>query len=225
MLGSPVEVLTDFVAKENFARLVALFAPLLFLPIVKPRFQLPLILFGIFGFIASIPPGEFGSPQQDVAALAYLPVATAFALHALGRRSIHRVFVSGRLLAGLVFASAVFFTLSSGSSPYNSPWDWGSRNTEELNIIAAVDLVEEGESVASMARAMPLLAEREQLTIFRHDKALNRPADREFEADVIIVNEESPEWTTVGRATFDQVALALEFNKVAQFGDVGVYRR
>lgn len=225
MLGSPVEVFTDFVAKENFARLVTLYAPLLFLPVLKLRFQLPLILFGIFGFIASIPPGEFGSPQQDVAALAFLPVATAFALHSLGRRSIHRVFVNGRLLAGLVFCSAIFFTLSAGSSPYNTPWDWGSRDTEELNIIAAVDLVEDGESVSAMARAMPLLAERQELTKFRHDKALNRPADREFDADIIIVNEESPEWTSIGRATFEQVATALEFSKVAQFGDVGVYRR
>ncbi|NNC80726.1 MAG: DUF2079 domain-containing protein [Acidimicrobiales bacterium] len=225
MLGSPIDVIKDFLAEENFARLVSLFAPLLFLPILKPRFQLPLMLFGAFGFIASIPPGEFGSPQQDVAALAFLPVATAFAFRTLGRRSIHRVFVNGRLLTGVVFASLVFFTLSAGSSPYNSPWSWGSRDAEELNILAAVDLVGDDEAVAALDRSMPHLAERVDITLFRHDKPLHRPADREFAADVIILDEESPDWTPVARATFDQVAAALEFDKVAQFGDIGVYRR
>ncbi|MGI9605211.1 MAG: DUF2079 domain-containing protein, partial [Acidimicrobiales bacterium] len=70
ILSNPVEALGDFVARENFARLLLLFAPWLFLPVLRLRFQLPLALFGAFGFIAAIPPGEFGSPQQDVAALA-----------------------------------------------------------------------------------------------------------------------------------------------------------
>ena len=119
MLTNPLQVLSDFFAEENFTKLLVLFAPWLFLPVVRPRFQLPLVLFGAFSFIAAIPPGEFFNPQQDVAALAFLPIASAFALRAVGRPSVQRVFVNIRLLGGVLVASAAFFLFAAGSSFYN----------------------------------------------------------------------------------------------------------
>jgi len=225
MLTDPIEVLKDFFAEENYQKLVSLFVPWLFLPVLRPRFQLPLVLFGIFGFIADIPAGEFGNPQQDVAALAFLPIAAAFALRAVGRKSIRRVFVNGRLLAGVLFASLVFFLFSAGSSLYNEPWTWGIRSTADVDLLAAIDVVEPDDSVVAVDIALPYLAERVDLLAFPVGQDIYRGSDEIFMSDVLIIDEADEEWNDTGRFTFDQVVDALEFEVVDRFGTVSVYRR
>lgn len=224
MLTNPLQVLGDFFAEENYRKLILLFAPWLFLPVLRLRFQLPLIIFGIFGFLATIPPGEFGNPQQDVAALAFLPIAAAFSLRAVGRRSVRRVFVNGRLLGGVLFASMAFFLFGAGSSLYNEPWTWGSRSSNDLDVIAAVDSVHPDDSVAALERALPLLAEREELLRFPVGLEIYKPAEPTFSADVIVIDESDESWTTLGRATFDQVVDAKGYVVESRFGTISVYR-
>lgn len=224
MLTNPVQVLEDFFAEENFRKLILLFAPWLFLPVLRLRFQLPLIIFGAFGFLATIPPGEFGNPQQDVAALAFLPIAAAFALRAVGRRSVRRVFVNGRLLGGVLFASMAFFLFGAGSSLYNEPWTWGSRSSNDLDVMAAVDTIGPQDSVAAVERALPLLSERTLLLRFPDGLEIYKPADPTFGTDVILVDESDDSWTTTGRITFDQVVEAKGYVVQNRFGTVSVYR-
>ncbi|MFT7475219.1 MAG: putative membrane protein [Verrucomicrobiales bacterium] len=224
MLTDPVQALSDFFAEENFRNLLLLFAPWLFLPVLRLRFQLPLVVFGIFGFLADIPPGEFGNPQQDVAALAFLPIAAAFALRAVGRRSVRRVFVNGRLLGGILVASAAFFLFASGSSLYNEPWTWGSRSANDLDVIAATESIDPDDSVAAMERALPLLAERTDLVEFPRGLEIYKPSEDFFEATVIIVDESDELWNDTGRFTFDQVIEAKGFEVENRFGTISVYR-
>jgi len=224
MLTDPTQVLGDFFAEENYRKLVLLFAPWLFLPVLRLRFQLPLVIFGMFGFLADIPPGEFGNPQQDVAALAFLPIAAAFALRAVGRRSVRRVFVNSRLLGGVLFASMAFFLFGAGSSLYNEPWTWGSRSSNDLDVIAAVDTIQPDDSVAALERALPLLAERTALIQFPTGLEIYKPAEPLFSADVILIDESDDSWTTLGRATFDQVIDAKGYDVQNRFGTISVYR-
>jgi hypothetical protein len=224
MLTNPTQVFGDFFAEENFRKLILLFAPWLFLPVLRPRFQLPLIIFGMFGFVADIPPGEFGNPQQDVAALAFLPIAAAFALRAVGRRSVRRVFVNSRLLGGVLFASMAFFLFGAGSSLYNEPWTWGSRSANDLDVLAAVDTIQPDDSVAALERALPLLAERAVLIQFPDGLEIYKPAEPLFSADVILIDESDESWTTLGRATFDQVIDAKGYNVQNRFGTISIYR-
>jgi len=224
MVTNPIQVLGDFFAEENYRKLVLLFAPWLFLPVLRLRFQLPLVIFGMFGFLAAIPPGEFGNPQQDVAALAFLPIAAAFALRAIGRRSVRRVFVNGRLLGGVLFASMAFFLFASGSSLYNEPWTWGIRSSNDLDVIAAVETIQPEDSVAALERALPLLAERDLLIRFPEGLEIYKPAEPLFGADVILIDESDDAWTTLGRVTFDQVIEAKGYRVQNRFGSVLVYR-
>ena len=225
MLTNPIEVLKDFFAEDNYRKLVLLFVPLMFLPVLRPRFQLPLVLFGAFGFIANIPPGEFGSPQQDVAALAFLPIAAAFALRAVGRQSVRRVFVNGPLLGGLLFTALAFFLFSAGSSLYNEPWTWGIRSTQDIDLPAAIEAVEPDDSVVAIERALPQLAERVDLLAFPVGLDIYKPADEIFSADVLIIDEADEAWNDTGRVTFDQVVDALEFEVTDRFGAISVYRQ
>ena len=224
MLTNPVEVIKDFFAEENYRKLVLLFVPWLFLPVIRPRFQLPLVLFGAFSFIADIPADEFGNPQQDVAALAFLPIAAAFALRAVGRKSVRRVFVNGRLLTGVLFASLAFFMFSAGSSLYNEPWTWGVRSTVDIDLLAAIEDVEPDDSVVAIDNALPMLAERVDLLRFPVGLDIYRPADQIFTADVLIIDEADERWNDTGRFTFDQVVDALNFEVVSRSGSVSVYR-
>ncbi len=224
MLTNPLQVLRDFFAEENFRKLVLLFAPWLFLPVLRLRFQLPLVIFGAFGFLATIPPGEFGNPQQDVAALAFLPIAVAFALRAVGRRSVRRVFVNSRLLGGVLFASMAFFLFGAGSSLYNEPWTWGSRSSNDLDVIAAVESVGPEDSVAALERALPLLTERTVLLRFPDGLDVYKSADPTFGSDVILIDESDESWTALGRVTFTQVIDAKGYVVENRFGTVSVYR-
>lgn len=224
MLTDPLQVLRDFFAEENFRKLILLFAPWLFLPVLRLRFQLPLIIFGVFGFLAAIPPGEFGNPQQDVAALAFLPIAAAFALRAVGRRSVRRVFVNVRLLGGVLFASMAFFLFAAGSSLYNDPWTWGSRSSNDLDVLAAVEIIDPEDSVAAVTRALPLLADRVDLIEFPMGLEIYRTAEPTFGQDVILIDESDEGWTTLGRVTFDQVVEAKGYVVEDRFGAMSVYR-
>lgn len=224
MLTNPIEVIKDFFAEDNYRKLVLLFVPWLFMPVIRPRFQLPLVLFGTFSFIADIPAGEFGNPQQDVAALAFLPIAAAFALRAVGRKSVRRVFVNGRLLTGVLFASAAFFLFSAGSSLYNEPWTWAVRSTQDIDLLAAVETVEPDDSVVAVENALPLLAERVDLLVFPVGLEIYRPADEIFAANVLIVDEADERWNDTGRFTFDQVVDALGFEVESRSGSISVYR-
>lgn len=225
MLTNPIQVLQDFFAEENFRKLVFLFVPWLFLPVLRPRFQLPLVLFGAFGFIADIPAGDFSNPQQDVAALAFLPIASAFAFRAVGRKSVRRVFVNSRLLGAVLFASVVFFLFGAGSTLYNEPWTWGSRSTADVDLLEAIDTVAPGDSVVAVEPALPQLAERANLLNFPAGLDIYRPADEIFAAEVLIIDNADESWTDTGRFTFDQVVDALEFGITDQFGSFTVYRR
>lgn len=224
MLTNPIELLGDFFAVENFQTLILLFAPWLFLPVLRPRFQLPIIPFGVFVFVADFPPGEFGNPEQDVVAFAFLPIAAAFALRSVGRISVRRVFVNGRLLAGVLFASAAFFLFASGSSLYEEPWLWGSRTPEDLDVIAATESVLPSDFVVSIERSLPLLAERREILEFPVGLEIYKPADPIFSADVLIVDEADERWNDTGRFTFDQVVDGLGFQVENRFGSISVYR-
>lgn len=224
MLTNPVSVISDFFAFENFEKLLILFAPWLFLPLLRLRFQLPLVLFGAFGFIAAIPAGEFGAPQQNVAALAFLPLAAAFALRSVGRRSVRRVFVNGKLLLGLLVATFTFWLFAAGSSLYNEPWLWGARSTNDADILLAIEMISDDASVTALDAALPYLAERRVLIRFPVDASVHRSFDSTFDSDIILVDESDELWTSVNRITFDNVIEASGFELTDRFGTISIYR-
>ncbi|MGI9605639.1 MAG: hypothetical protein ACR2P0_05820, partial [Acidimicrobiales bacterium] len=162
--------------------------------------------------------------QQDVAALAFLPIATAFAFRTVGRRSVRRVFVNGRLLGGVLFATFAFFLFAAGSSLYNEPWSWGSRSSNDVDIVRAVESVGDDESVSALPAALPLLAEREVLIPFDTEVEAYFSRDPMFSSDVMIVDEADESWNPTSRATFDQIVAALGFDVTDRFGTISVYR-
>src|SRR5690606_2863934 len=78
MLTHPFQVLGDLFVEENFTLLVFLFAPVLFLPLLAPRYLLPIVPLEVIYLVADVPEAEvFGA--QTVAITAFVFVATAMA--------------------------------------------------------------------------------------------------------------------------------------------------
>ena len=102
----------------------------------------------------------------------------------------------------------------------------------------AVETIGPTESVTAVEWTLPLLAERRDLIGFPMDVDFHRPNDPTFRrcpdgatscdalepVDVILVDEDDPRWTSLQRATFDQIVRALEYEVIERFGTISVYR-
>jgi uncharacterized membrane protein len=223
MFAHPVEVIGDLVAKENLDVLILLLAPLLFLPVVAPRYLLPVLPLEALYLVADVPHGGIAGAEYTVAPIALLFVASAFALSSMGRRSIERVFVDRRVLSALVIASTVFFASEAVSSPYAHPWAWGRRDAIDGARLDAVELVPDGAAVRASPRLLALLAERRGLYLLPAGSAPNTVAAA-LRVDYVILDAASmPDWQGSEFDTFTRGMSARGFTLVYAEGGIEVY--
>ena len=163
MISNPYRVVVDLLGRENLDVLITLLAPLLFLPMLAPRYLLPAVPLECLYLVADVPHTGAASVQYTVALTAFLFVAAAFALSRIGRRSVERVLVDRRILVALVLASLAFFGRYAENSPYAGPWHWGRQDSADEARLDAVDLVGDDRPVRASPTLLPLLAERERV--------------------------------------------------------------
>jgi uncharacterized membrane protein len=225
MLTDPFRVVADVFTETNFRILVMLLAPVFFLPLVAPRYLLPVIPLEILYLVANVAEGRTARPEHAVAITAFIFVATVFALVRIGRRSIERVNVDGRMLAALLLAATVFFIQDSPSSPYAEPWQWGGRDETDRSRLDAVDLIDDGAAVRASAVLLPLLAERPE--VYRLDTAGNPHVRRAADGvDVIVLdNESASDWDDDSRRRFQEGLDTLGFAEVFAENGVEVFER
>ena len=165
MLTDPVGVLGDLLQRDNFAVVVALLAPVAFLPVLAPRYLLPVAPVVAVIFVADVAVGGPEGAANLVPAIVFVFLALPFALARLGRRNIERITVDRRLLGALVLAATVFFVQDSPASPYDRPWTWGGRSLTDQARLEAVALVESGDRVRTAAPTLADLADREVVVL------------------------------------------------------------
>ncbi len=162
MVTNPTQVLTDLTLEENFSVIVFLLAPVFFLPVLAPRYLLPVVPLQAIYLVSDVPTeARFG--QQTVAITAFVFLATVFALRKIGREGVERVTVDRRVLWAIVLVSTVFFVRDAPATPYERPWAWGGRDAVDLARLDAADLVDEQDSVRAAPALVPLLAERHEV--------------------------------------------------------------
>jgi hypothetical protein len=158
-LAHPFDTLTRLGAHRNFELAIFLFLPLAFLPLIALRYLAPALPWLFLVAMADAP--ETARRSYLLAgAVPFILIAAAFGLGKLGRPMLERVSVHPRLVAALVAASLVFFIELAPSSPYASPWSWGSRDELDLARAKAVKMVGVDEAVSATPRLQVLLAER-----------------------------------------------------------------
>lgn len=163
IVAHPLDFLGRLGSRDNFFTIVSLLAPVLFLPVVAPRYLLPAVPLYALYLAADVPVGELAEAQQTIPVTAFVFVATVFALRRSGTVRVERVNVDRRVLWALVLTASVFFVRDSASSPYEEPWWWGARDITDQARLAAIEVIPDDAAVRASPKLLPLLFERERL--------------------------------------------------------------
>ncbi len=166
LLSDPASIISDLRSRENFEGVVSLLTPLVFLPLIRPRYILPVLPLYFAYLISDVPADVLGEAEQNAAVIAFLFVAAIFALKRIGHILVERVRINFYLIWILVLASLMFFVQSSVSSFYDTPWNWNNRQQEVSEVLSAVPATAEIRASASLLSS---LAERHELYELRLD--------------------------------------------------------
>ena len=160
MLTQPGNFLQDLLTQQNFTAVVMLLAPLVFLPLVAYRYLLPVAPLYVLYLTADSPTDQLSDAAHNIPVIAFVFVAAVFALRRSGQVLVERVRVNRYVVFALALAAAVFFVSDSLTSPYNSPWNWQERQTQEVAYLQAARAVPEAAVVRASPAFLPMLAER-----------------------------------------------------------------
>ncbi len=224
MVTHPVEVLSRLVSEQNFNLAVTLFAPVVFLPVLAPRYLLPVIPLQTLYLVADVPTeAVFG--KQTIAITAFIFLATAMALHRLGRMGVEKITVDPRLLGALLLAGTVFFVRDAASSPYREPWDWGGQDEVDAVRLRARELIPPEASVRASRSMLQVLAERPVLYQLEQGDRPD-PVRAAQDVDVVVLDErEVPVWDAVDRRVFRLGMQTGGFAVVLDDHDIVVFER
>lgn len=198
---NPLDLLLDLTSRPNVVLVVALFSPVLFLPLLSIRHLLPAVpLTGLFLIAETQGTGAFA--ERTSLLLAFTFIAAPYALNRLGQLGVQRVFVDGRLLATLAAAAALSFVSASPLSLYDKPWAWGDPDDVEQAILDAAELLPSDVAVRASPSALVSLAERPWL----YPLATDREPSVQFDAfdvrAILVVDRDIPERTDERRDEF-----------------------
>jgi uncharacterized membrane protein len=163
MLIHPHKVIGDLLDEENIRLIVALLAPLLFLPVLAPRYLVPALPLQALYLVADVPVRGNGTNEFGLPLTVFAFVAATFALARMGRRSIERVVVDRRVLIALTVAAIGFFCTDALNSPYDRPWKWGREDASDQARHDVANAITPATAVRSSATVLPLLAERSKV--------------------------------------------------------------
>jgi len=222
IVRAPHEFLGLVASRENFLTIVTLLAPVLFLPVVAPRYLMPAIPLYMIYLAADVPFNRLDESAQTIPITAFVFVATVFALQRSGRILVERVNIDRRVAWALVLTAIVFFVRDAPSSPYNSPWFSGRVSVEEVALTEAAAIVPADAPVRASDRLLPLLAER--VAVFELDSRAPDEAALEVaveaataEVDWVILDGKASGWTSLDT---DRFAIRLGFRGFKKIYDV-----
>ena len=223
---NPIDALQGVLAQDNLGLLVALLAPVIFLPLLSLRHLWPALpLAGLYLLAGSAQTTPFA--ERAAMLLAFVMIAATFALNRLGNMGVDRVFLDVRLLFTLVAATVLLFMATSATSPYERPWDWDERDETDLALIRAVDSLEPDVPVRASPSALARLSARPWLFPLATETApaavnMGFPP---FTRAVLVVDRELPERTSAERQEFDRSMSRLGFEPSFDESGVTLYVR
>ena len=189
MLSDPLGLIKDLLDRSSFEKLLLLVGPVLFLPLVRPRYLIPLFPLVAIYLVAEVAEDGFGNPQQDVSAVVMVFIAAIWALTRIGTQGFSRVMVDRRVLVVLILTASVFFIRDSASSPYEETWNWGRRDSVDYARISARSWVDDEARLLVTSNIYPLVAEREEVNILRLNDFSNFDKNILLETDAVIFDE------------------------------------
>ncbi len=165
MITDPAQVITDLRTEQNIISVIGLLAPLVFLPLVRPLYILPVVPLYFFYLLADVEANQLGEAEQAIPVIAFLFLATVFALKRIGTVLVERVRVNLYIILVLILAALLLFIQDSRSSFYNEPWHWNDRQAVLEEAVAKVpkDEASINTRVGATTNLLSSLAERKNL--------------------------------------------------------------
>jgi len=223
IISHPVRFATTVGTLANFQILVTLLAPVLFLPLTAPRYLMPAVPLYVLYMGADVPFGKIRESAQTVPMTVFVFVATVFALKRTGRILVKRVRVERRIILALLMTALVFFVRDSATSPYQEPWDWGSRDEVDVQRVSAAasipDEATDGAPVRASASVLPLLAER--LGVYELDLSVGEVDELDPE-NRIVFGERMNTVIEVATKDVDWLILDRDFERID--ADINAFR-
>ncbi len=206
MITNPLLVIRELFREGNFQSLVVLLAPVAFLPIIAPRYLLPLAPLQALYLIADV--GEAETAQQFVPGIAFVFVAAGSVLAKTGRSGVTRIMVDRRVLGAVLLAAFVFFIRDSASSPYRDPWAWERDDLDEqrADVVVNIDTV-----IPLQGEESRPLSERER-SVMASESLLAELGERDFvyrirttgdPATELLLPSPAPAWLAIDIADFE----------------------
>jgi hypothetical protein len=194
MLAHPADVVGALFREQNLDLVGRLLAPLVFLPLLAPRYLLPVLPLELL-YLTSDTPGPVVYGEQTVAVTAFIFLATAFALAKVGRSGPDRIRVERWVLVVLLVGACVAFGREAAPSPYRAPWGWGGRDQRDWARTEVAQHVGEGRSVRASSSLVAGLAERREV----HQLAVSSvpdPAAAARDVDAVALDRSMvPSWS------------------------------
>jgi len=190
ILTHPVQLFEQVFSRENFQLLVYLFAPVLFLPFLSPRYLLPVIPLQVLYLAGDVSAATRYGPQA-VAITAFIFLSAPRGLSRLGRVNVERVTIDRRVLITMAVAALSFFVLYAPSSPYERPWGWGGQDAADGARLEARDDIATDAKVRVSSSMLVLMAERREvypLDIGSGDSPVADPIAATDGVDVVVVD-------------------------------------
>lgn len=232
LLTSPVQFVQELFSQANFLTIVTLLAPVLFLPVVAPRYLLPAVPLFCLYLVADVPEGTLAEAGQLIPITAFVFVALVFGIAKTGRVVVQRVNIDRRLIGALLFTAAVFFARDAVTSPYEQPWAWGRQDGADEGRLEAADLIPDDAVVRAAPKVLPLITERLGLfaLVLPDSAGANATALADASAEqvdwIVLDLSEVPTWSDVGQIADRQFCaqlVAKGWVPVARQGGVEVY--
>jgi uncharacterized membrane protein len=220
MLIHPNRVVGDLLDEDNVRLIIGLLAPLLFLPVLAPRFLIPAMGLTALFLVADVNVRGNGTNEFGLPLTVFAFVAAAFALNRMGRLSIDKILVDRRVLIALSVAAVGFFCIDSINSPYQRPWKWGREDATDAARHEAVEQIGDTASVRASPNVLPLVAERRD--VYPLSDSPDAAAASQNVTKVIVDGAEVP-WTEADWHRFGAGMALRHFILVSDVQGVRIY--
>lgn len=140
---------------------VGLLGPVLFLPLLAPRWLVPAVPLQLLYLATAQAPAQTIRHQYALVASLFVFVATAMGLSRLGADGLQR-----RVLVPMAAAAVVFSLQLSSVSYLQRPWEWRHRDALDRARLAAARLLPDDVPVSTSASILPLVSDREFVYAF-----------------------------------------------------------
>jgi len=239
MAGDPGRVLGDLFTAQNGAFVVALLGPVAFLPLLAPRYLIPIVPLEILYLLSSREVAHTIEGQYTVSAIPFVFVATAMAVPRLARL-VERAPAAARApvvvrwgpAMVLIVTAVVGHTVFANDSVTERPWSWRIRDQVDQARLAAADLIPDDAAVSATDRVWPLIAERRAVHNFPGPWGGDLPAADPVPLDarrraveyIFVDTVDQAQWTGDRAAALEQLRAELGTRLIFDRDGILLYR-